>query len=345
MGIPVVRSDSDPWIALVHHCLAYLPVSCEDASSLYNEDYIRWAEAGLPRPADARRTLTQDAERLAALYDATPGAHLLQGFASLHGDVDDFLRTTRFALEDNGWPDHAVAEGVRALARSLGSELVELFRIALWGETHAGYLALHDTLRPQLRSAAATLAESLTRLQPRLPNLGDVEWMLCPPLGRAGRLSWSRPHGQRSILVGAAVPELGVPVWAPLLQGVHEYLLSEVHASVDTTHRDDAPVSDTRPGRPGWSHFFVPELITLCLDCRVHGRGFTAAPLRQWLTRFYPDGEADLAPQLAEAGLTPEHPCPTGSEGFVSWLARGDVLPSSLRPPFESLCSAVGRDL
>lgn len=340
MAAPVVSPRADPWLDLVHHTLAHLPVAAHDASSLYCERYISWAEARLPRPADPRRTLPEDAERLAALYDATPGAHRLQGFAALHEDLEAFVRSARYRLSDLRWPDEKDAERASALTDELGPTLVELFRIALWGEIQAGYVTLHDTYRSVYRTAATSLSEELTRLQARLAHLDDVDWRLSHPLGHAGRLAWDPKTERRRIIVGVTDPALRVPSWAPLVQGVHEYLLSEVHAELPPG--DVEPPRDTRQDRPGWSGFFAPELLALCLDARVHRSGATVGPLRQWLARFYPAGEVDLAPQLAAAGFTPRQRCPGGEDGFTSWLATGAVLPQSLQASFEALLARLG---
>jgi hypothetical protein len=340
LRVPVVSPNADPWGDLIHHTLAHLPVAPHDASSLYREQYVRWAESRLPRPADPRRTLRQDADRLAALYDASPGAHGLQGFATLHRDLDAFGRTARFDFLSIPWDLAADAERAATLTRGLDPTLVELFRIALWGEIHAGYVTLHETLRPQYQATAAHLTEGLARLQARLPHLGDVDWRLSHPLGHAGRLVWEPDTAVRRITVGIPDPALQVPSWAPFVQGVHEFLLSEVHTAL-LPDGSTGP-RDTRPDRPGWSGFFGPELLTLCLDARVLGTGPHADPLRRWLARYYPNREADLTPQLAAAGFTPQQPCPVGEDGFCSWLATGAVLPRPLRASFDSLLPRLG---
>lgn len=340
MSAPVVSPHADPWLDLVHHTLAYLPVTPQDASSLHSERYMDWAEAKLPRAQDPRRTLPEDAERLAALYDATPGAHRLGSFAGLHRDLEAFLHSARFALSEPGWPDEQERAQVRALADELDSDLVELFRIALWGEAQAGYVTLHKTLGSQVRAAASSLSEELRRLQTNRLCLGDADWRLSHPLGRSGRLVWDPQTQARRIIVGVVDPALGVPAWAPLLQGVHELLLSEVQLAID--HGVQEPSRDTRCDRSGWGGFFESELMALCLDCRVHRNQATAAPLRQWLARFYPAGEADLAPQLAAAGIKPRQPCRKDADGFVTWLATGAVLPRSLEPAFAGLLRRLG---
>lgn len=343
MPPPVVRPHADPWRDLVYHTLAHLPVVPTDASSLYNERYIRWAATRLPRPADPRRTLVKDAAQLAALYDAAPTAHRLQGFAALHRDLDAFEGCAQFALSEGAWPEVQEADGVRTLAAELSPELVELFRIALWGELRAGYTALHDGLRDAHGAAAATLAESLARLQARLPGLGDVDWCLSWALCRAGRLDASPRRQRRRITVGVPEPALRVPPWAPLLQGVHEYLLSEVHAELWATEPTaPAPAPSTRPDHRGFGDFFGPELLTLCLDCRALAVGTTAEPLRQWLRWYYPAGEADLGPQLAAARIPTGQPCGAGPDAFLTWLATGAVLPPWLGGPFEAISERLG---
>jgi len=330
----VVTPRTSPWIDLVFHTLSFLPVDPTDASSLYDERYVDWANAHLPAPDDARRTLVADAEHIAAVYDATRGAHRLHGYVRLHRDLDDFLHTAARELSQLSWPDASTTAEAQALQSEVPEVLLELFRIALWGEVQAGYPALRERqLESAYTHATGTFAEALAALT-GLPEVHQVDWWLSHPLRRAGRLLQSGGDARPQIVVGIPDEALDVPIWAPLIQGVHELLLSRVCALMPDGDEDRG----TRAGQEGWAAFFGPELVALCWGARLLRRGVTAATFPEWLRTYYPQGVEDLLPQLDAAGFQPKR-MPTRDHRnittLIDLLATGDALDPALVPIFE----------
>ena len=213
----MLQLETNELFDLVIHACSFLP--SEDNASLYSLDYISWAQALLQE--HPLRTLPQDATLIARLYQQTPRAYTLQFLSFLY--EDESVSTLQPLNLFNEQVFHApLGQELSALPE----ELLELFRIALYGEVQAGYLALRDAqLNALLPEASRLFSEALSPLCQRWPGLRAVRWRLSHPLRGAGRL-WYRPK-QRLIAVGLP-GSFGLEARQIVFQGCHEYFLAEV---------------------------------------------------------------------------------------------------------------------
>ncbi len=290
---PLIRTS--PFYDLVFHGLAYLPVDRRDASRLHERRYVKWADQGLGRGGLAvARTLPGDAERLARLYDAAPGAARLQGFALLHGDVAEFMDSVPHAFAEVPWPHAAARRRAAAFAAAVPLELLELFRIALWSEVRGGFLQWHRRVfLPQYQHRLAGLEADLRTLGKHVPGLDPGQVFASLPLCQHGRLLWPRPDAPH-VVVGLAMKELDVPPWTPAFQAAHEHLLGVVTRVAAPPAEAPTP----RPDLPGYAAFRAPEDVALCLGARL----FAASPLARqhsdWFRRLLPNTAAEAAAAL-----------------------------------------------
>ncbi len=90
------------WFDLVFHLLSSLPVSQDDASSLFDLGYLSWVEQHWPSPAQQSRVLLQDQALLAELYARERGSYYLATLALLFDDIDHLSSTMTVAFEELG---------------------------------------------------------------------------------------------------------------------------------------------------------------------------------------------------------------------------------------------------
>ena len=285
---------TSPWVDLVFHTLARIPVSRRDASRLYGDEYESWVRANMPETANAHlATLPADASLLAKLYDGSDQAFGLHAFATMYTDIPTFMSQVSVSLEEAelGIGGRKVAD---RLSETLSPELLELFRIAVWGEVQAGYRELRDGVVQGLYDRyLASLSAGLTALAPRLPGLSSVQWLCCHPLRRAGRvLRWPEDDSV-TILVGCADPGLGVPQWAPVLQACHEYL---VHRVVHAARGVGQGTLATRRGAKGYGRHMALETVALALGASVMRDSDLEAEHEQWLLHLFPGGRESMDP-------------------------------------------------
>jgi hypothetical protein len=203
----MLQIDTDPFFDLVAHTFSYLPLG--DNSNLFCPEYIQWANSFLS--SHPLRTLTQDAELLSSLYKQNPGAYHLQFFSFFYDDLASFEGTLSSEPPENE-------------LQHLPNELTELFRIALWGEIKAGYFRLREEqVLPVVADGFRLFAEALMPLCERWPGLAQVRWRLSHPLRSAGRL-WP----EKNLIVVGLPGVFGVETREVVMQGCHEYFLSEV---------------------------------------------------------------------------------------------------------------------
>ncbi len=288
-----------PWHDLVYNALSHLPVPAADASSLFDESYVRWSEtrlggAGL-RSGAVPRTLMLDAPLLAALYSASRQGFLLHAWPLLWDDAEAFLRDAGTAFEALTWPTQHRAALAMAIRENVEPPLPELLRTALWSELANCYeAAWRRVVAPRSQACLPEFARLLGEVAARLPELRGFRWVLCHPLRWHGRLL-ERPGAPPLIAVGVADPELGVPPTHPIVQGCHECFVHRARAAAPAGER-----WATIPGRPGHEAFDAVETAALGLGARFFVGSSWEGPYLDWLRRFFP-GEP---PEEAAARLT-----------------------------------------
>jgi len=125
--------------------------------------------------------------------------------------------------------------------------------------------------RPRAQAYAEQFAREIEALAPRLPGLERMRLVLCYPLRRHGRILRTA-HGQPTIAVGVADPDLGVPPLHPVMQACHEFFVQESLPSGGT-----AANYATVPGRHGYDVFAEVERKAL----RRGGVFFAGSPWEQ----------------------------------------------------------------
>ncbi len=305
------------WQDLCWHTLAQLPLPAHDAASLYDPAYIAWCDKYLL--AD-RRTLAVDAGQLASWVAHAPHGHYLQLWPALHDSVEDFSNQASRPFREVRWPDAARQHLARALLRALPEGLIEVFRAGLWGELRAGYLDLRERqVRSRLAGQWHAIASDLTGLGAHVPAARPVTWSIHHPLRRHGRLL--REPTLR-IAIGLPDPELGVPRYAPILQGWHELVLLQVQRAAPP-----GEAADPRAGRPGHAAHQRVERLALTLGARLLAVPEWTEPQEAWLRwvlRRVP------AAQVADVR---------------GWVAEGRLLDDASRNELEDWTTRVGAAL
>jgi hypothetical protein len=333
-----VHVTTSAWVDLVFHGLAHLPVDGRDASGLYDGGYVAWAAARLA----GERTLPLDAAKLAELYDRTPAAPLLHALAVLDEDPARLERTAAQAFATLAWAAAGRARLARQLVDALPEALIDLFRIALWGEVRAGYLDLREReVVPRYAERAAPFAATMARLGMRCAALVRPTYCLSHPLRGAGRAFHVPGAAGPIVIVGIEDAALGVEPGAPVVQAVHEVM---VGLTQDEAPRDAGPAG-CRADRAGFAAHLGPEVVALCLGARLLSRGEVARAHEEWLARLYPDGAAQAAAELEQAGLRPRRPvaASTAPGALVRWLADGDAVPEGYEETWQRSSARAAR--
>lgn len=319
------------WMDLVFHGLAHLPVDGRDASGLYDAGYVEWAASRL---SAAERTLPSDAGGLADLYDRTPAAHVLQTLAILDEDATRLGQTAAQTFAALAWDDDGRAGLARQVAAALPEALLDLFRIALWGEVRAGYLEVREReVVPRYAEAAGAFAATMARLGVRCAALARPTYCLSHPLRAAGRAFHPPGAAEPLIVVGLDDDAPGVPPGAPVVQAVHEAMVTLVQAE----RPRETGTAECRADRSGFAAHLGPEVVALCLGARLLSRGDLAPAHGAWLARLYPGGVTQAAAELARAGLRPRRPAPAGAsaDALAAWLANGDAVPEGYEEAWQ----------
>jgi hypothetical protein len=262
----VIPLRIQPWPDLVYHALSYLAIPAQDSSCLFSSEYVAWFERQLEPVQTGKsgvpRTLTEDSAVLAASSAASEQGYLLHAFPGLWANVDEFLQGVEVPWEQIDWADDHRRRLAAALQAHTRPGLVELFRIALWAEVRNGYLAVWETtILPRAQAYQGYFTQAIASLSLELPELQAIRWTLSHPLRQHGR-GWVEQAGEKSVAVGVADPELGVPQTHPVIQAVHEYFV--LVASERASIRDFSTV----PGRPGYEAFQALETAALDLGAR-----------------------------------------------------------------------------
>jgi len=286
-----------PWLDLCWHGLAQLPLPAGDAASLHDPVYIAWCDQHLRAEL---RTLPSDAAQLAAWVGQAKHGHWLQLWPALHKSVEDFADQAGRPFREVCWQDAQRQQLAIALQRALPTALIEVFRAGLWGELRAGYLELreHQVLE-RLAGERLAIAQDLAVLGRHVAAVHRVDWLVCHPLRRHGRLLRGPTP---TIAIGLPDPVLDVPRYAPILQGWHELVLLHVHRL-----GADVGPGDPRAGRPGHATHQRVERLALTLGARLLDVPELLEPQRRWLQRVLrrvPAAQvADVRSWVAAGGL------------------------------------------
>ncbi|HUT34346.1 MAG TPA: hypothetical protein VNE39_12745 [Planctomycetota bacterium] len=298
---PSVEPRVSSWHDVVYHVLAHVPVPASDASSLFDEAYVRWSEralgaAGL-RAGKVPRTLVLDAPLLASLYAASRQGFLLHAWPLLWDDAESFLRDMPADLGAVEWADAGRARLAESIRGNTAPALPDLLRTALWSELVNGYeAAWRRVVGPRSEAYRQEFARLVGDVAARLPELRGFQWVLCHPLRWHGRLL-EREGAPPVIAVGVADAELGVPPWHPVLQGCHECFVGQARRAA----ADDAPWA-TVPGRPGHAAFQAVENAALALGARFFLGSPWEAAYFDWLRRLFPGEPPEGAARRLAAG-------------------------------------------
>jgi hypothetical protein len=291
-----------PWYDLVYHALSHLPLTTRDASSLFDPAYVSWSDAwfGSHSAGDHRvpRTLPRDAPLLAAMYADSKQGSLLHAWPLLYDGIDEFRAQVRTDFDKLEWDSADRAQLAGAMIANCHAALPELFRTALWSELQHGYEAFWSgNAVPRVSPYRERFAKQLDAVADRLPELADVEWLLCHPLRVHGRLLRT---GRPIIAVGVADRQFGVDESAPVMQGCHEYFVWTVQrASPSAT-----AWSSCRNGE-GYSEFRRVENAALARGARCFLGSPHEVAYLTWLGRVAPGRPAaETAAQLASAACT-----------------------------------------
>ena len=93
----------DLWYDVVYHVLSHLPVAADDASCLYDQEYVKWSDRHFTGPGPTR-TMSPDATLMAELYNASKRGFLLNAWPTLWHDTAAFLRDAATDFDALTWP-------------------------------------------------------------------------------------------------------------------------------------------------------------------------------------------------------------------------------------------------
>jgi radical SAM protein with 4Fe4S-binding SPASM domain len=284
---PALRVRISLWYDLVYHVLSYLPLPGSDASTLFDEVYIRWCDRWFAEHAaldkSTPRTVTEDADILARLYADSERGSLLHAWPLLHDGVNDFRHNIQDDFATLAWSSSQRKLLAAEICRGTEPALPDLFRTALWSELVNGYDVFHEQ---RIAPVAAAYREKFTRqlveLTSDLPALSQPVWVLSHPLRRHGRLLWPSP-ATPVIAVGVADDELDVSESAPVMQGCHEYFVLKAQAALPATE-SGSPAA----GRSGHESFQILENAGLTLGARFFANGPWEEAHQEWLRSIFP---------------------------------------------------------
>ena len=275
------------WYDLVYHVLSYLPLPGSDASTLFDETYVRrcdrWFAEHATGDESAPRTVAEDAAILARLYAVSERGSLLHAWPLLHDGVNDFRRNIQGDFATLAWSSSlrkALADEIR---RRTEPALPDLFRTALWSEVVNGYDAFHkERIAPGAEAYRERFTRQLTELAADLPALSQPVWVLSHPLRRHGRLLWPSP-ATPVIAVGVADDELDVSESAPVMQGCHECFVLKAGAALPAIESGSPAV-----GQSGHEAFQTLENAALTLGARFFDNSPWEEAHQEWLRCIFP---------------------------------------------------------
>jgi hypothetical protein len=334
------------WYDVVYHVLSCLPIDHRDASRLYEPSYTQWVSRHFPTESQSQRTLPTDLQIIATLYNQGERSFQLHSFPLLFDSFQSFndsIGSTFDSISRDSFNEEQLA-GV--LAKSISPELMELFRIAIWTEACSGYSLLHqEHITPLYKEQIPALEAEFSSLSDGIPGLADTRFMVSHPLRRFGRLlqtdnngaNHSSSSGGPLIVIGLPNRALEIPLWAPVIQGCHEYVLSKVLNIPISAPSDLAGTGhSTRSDSAGYYIHMAPEMMALSIEARLFNSIESyRSHYRHWASRCLRPSCKALAANLPwEISHIPEN---DDIDTLVDWLSSGEVVPVSLRDIFSSL--------
>ncbi|MFV8755975.1 hypothetical protein ACNOYE_35940 [Nannocystaceae bacterium ST9] len=202
---------ADDFTQLVTHFLAHVPLA--GPGNLADPRYVEWAREQLD-PSD-RATLEHDAALLARLWAADPRLDVLHGLCELHGDLDEFRRTTTRSLAELHNEDVRLPDLLAALRELEGAELVHASLSAMV----EGFAKLRVELEGALVLGRERVMPWLGRMRGPVPELGAASIELVWAMGEHGRALWQR------ILVGSPAAWNRIDPARVAMQAAHEVLV------------------------------------------------------------------------------------------------------------------------
>ena len=294
------------WYDLVYHVLSYLPLTGPDASTLFDETYVRWCDRWFAKHAAedglAPRTVAEDAAILARLYADSERGSLLHAWPLLHDGVNEFRRNIQDDFATLAWSSSQRKVLADEICRDTEPALPDLFRTALWSELVNGYDAFHkERIAPVAEAYRERFTRQLTELASDLPALSQPVWVLSHPLRRHGRLLWPSP-ATPVIAVGVADDELNVSEPAPVMQGCHEYFVMKAQAAVPAIE-SGSPAA----GGSGHEAFQMLENAALTLGARFFANSPWEEAHQEWLRCIFPaQSPRETAARLAGGEALPK---------------------------------------
>ncbi|MBC8874168.1 MAG: radical SAM protein [Planctomycetes bacterium] len=303
---PALRVRISLWYDLVYHVLSYLPLPRLDASTLFDEAYVRWCDRWFDEHAaedqSTPRTVAEDAVILARLYTDSERGSLLHAWPLLHDGVDDFRRYIQDDFATLAWSSSQRMVLADEIGRGTEPALPDLFRTALWSELVNGYDAFHkERIAPVAEAYRERFTRQLTELAVDLPALSQPVWALSHPLRRHGRLLWPSP-ATPVIAVGVADDELFVSESAPVMQGCHEYFVLKAQAALPAIE-SGSPAA----GQSGHEAFQILENAALTLGARFFANSPWEEAHQEWLRCIFPaQSPSETAARLASGEAVPK---------------------------------------
>jgi hypothetical protein len=265
---------------LVAHVLGHIRLP--DPGCLYDEGYVRWAGASLPR--EAVEPAVRDAAEIAVRWGEVPDAIDLHAFPQLHGSIEELLCTAEEPIEALG-PEDVRDVGVLRLLQARDGVLVELVRGAVIRAARAYGAAFPEIVAPEIEATREAVARRVAEARALLPPLHGVAVELVHAFGSRGRGLGTR------VLVGAPAPWNGMRASVPAVVALTE-LATQLEAAQLGGLTDDE-----------W--YLRSEFQALCRVSRLVAEGPVA--LREAQARWL--SGRDLGPLIHRAqrlGLSPE---------------------------------------
>lgn len=315
--------ETSCWTDLVYHVFTGIPLRRDDASGLHDPAYAAWATARLPHAEVDTRTLPTDGTLLAQLLSGAPGAAALQAFPHLHESCDAFRATMGRRFSEIRWPSQRQAVADQISAR-VPTTVLELFRVAVWGELQAGFCDFWErTLAPLEQAAMPAMTMAWHEIAMALPTAARGQLLISYPLRRHGRLlrRWPSPL----IAVGSPHTNHGavLALESVIAQACHEFLLAAVLCALPAR-----PPGDTIVDSDGFAAHAAPELLALSLGATCYRRHSLPRAWPDWIHALLPGGLADLRHFTAPLGMAPASESGLDME---SYLCRLPGVPIALR--------------
>jgi hypothetical protein len=203
---------ADPFAQLVAHVLAHVALDGQPGN-LYDGRYVAWARE--QTTAVAHELLEHDAALIGARWRGDRRLDVLHGMFELHGDSNEFRRTTARTLAELAVQDVRSPQLLALLRGPAIAPVAELLHTTL-SLLVDDFTLMLDGLGPQLEAARAQVEPLVLRLAAIVPELEHARVELVWGLGAHGRAFPDR------ILVGAPSAWSGCSAARQAVLAAHE---------------------------------------------------------------------------------------------------------------------------